>query len=508
MSADGPVDTERVPTGIEGLDEILGGGLPTGRGFLVHGGPGTGKTTLGFQFLYEGLRRDQRVMYVTLLQNRKELEDVLISHGWLLDGVELVELSSDVREAASQQQTIFSPADVELTEAVEAIENAVARYKPHRLVIDSLGELGVLVESAGQLRRQVLRLKQCAEDVGCTALFTSSESEVEDSHLLQTMLHGAIHLTAETPMYGQIHRRVEVGKMRGIEFRSGGHDLCIRTGGLVIYPRLQLNASQVKRQWETIASGNQALDTLLGGGLESGTTCLITGTTGAGKSTLSAQYVQAAADRGDHAAVFCFDERRETYLRRAEGLGLNLAEHLESGRVVLNEIHIGEISAGGLCERIRRSVDDRGARVVVLDSLNGFRLALPGQDILAVHLHELLCYLSRAGALTMMINASSGPLDSTDSLIDASYIADTVVRMRHFEALGRVRRCIAVHKKRHGTHETSIREISLGPGGLIVGEPLTDFVGVLTGQPTYNGRSEQLMKGREHETGGGINNHG
>jgi circadian clock protein KaiC len=491
---------EKISTGIDGLDRILGGGLPKHRAYLVHGGYGTGKTTLALQFLREGIRRGERVLFVSLLQSHSELEDVFQSHGWTSQGIEVLNLPKELQSEAAEDQTLFNPADIDLSEATELIRRAIAEQEPQRLVVDSISELAVLVQDPFRLRRHILAMKQQIADADCTALFTINETEVEQTASLKTLMHGVIRLASETPDFGRVARRLEVSKLRGMPFNGGFHDFMIRTGGLEVFPRLTpVAADEPVADWSRITSGNEALDALLGGGLEAGTACMLTGTTGTGKTTLATAYVKAAADRGEKAAVFCFDERRSTFIHRAANLGLDLREHLDSGRLQLHEVNVGEVSAGRLTETIRRLVDEEGVKLVVIDSVSGYLNAMPGQRELMVQLHELLSHLGHRRVLTFLIVSMHG-LYGTGETVDASYLADTVVMMRHFEAAGEIRRCVSVIKKRHGPHESTIREISSGPGGLVVGPPLQEFTGVLTGSPTYHGQRRELLDDRSSDT--------
>ncbi|MFW6062052.1 MAG: ATPase domain-containing protein [Planctomycetota bacterium] len=485
----------RLATGTRGLDYVLRGGLPKRRIHLVHGGPGTGKTTLALQFLRTGACQGERALYVTLLQTKDELLATVRSHGWDLDGVDVLELPADVRQSTAQEQTLFTPADIELNEATDAVLRAIEEYRPQRLVFDSLTEFAALVETPYQFRRQVLRLREQLSRADCTTLLTiatggGAEAELES---LRTMVHGVIALDSQAPLYGQPRRRLEVSKMRGMPYLEGYHDMRIRTGGIEVYPRLEVPTERRKTSWDAIPSGNERLDAMLGGGLERGTACLLTGTTGAGKSSLASLYVQSSAQRGEHAAIFCFDERRETFLRRSTGLGMEIARFVDEGLVDLRQVNAGNVSPGEFMQIVRRSVDQDGARVVVIDSLSGYLNAMPEERHLMVQLHELLSYLSAAGVLTLLVVASHGGIVGHEARIDASYVADAVLLVRHFEARGEIRRCLSVLKKRHGPHENTIREIRMSSAGIEVGEPLREFSGVLTGKPSYHGLPRDLM---------------
>ncbi len=495
--------TERVGMGVDGLNHILKGGLPKDMVYLVHGGPGTGKTTLGFHFLREGVRMGERVLYASLLQTRPELEAILTSHGWSLEGVDLLELPENIRRTSVEEQTLFSTADIELHEVHNTILEAIEKHKPQRLVFDSITELGILVDSPYQLRRQLLKLKQHVNRLGCTTLFTASESNAVDLESLQTVVHGVIELGIHRPGYGEPRRWLDPTKMRGMDFIGGRHDFRILTGGLEVYPRIEVSHTERQAQWGVISSGNPKLDTLFGGGLEEGTACLITGTTGAGKSTLAGLYADAAAKRGDRSVIFCFDERRQTFLRRASGLGMDMADHIEQGLIDLRQVNVGELTPGEFAFQVLHATDEKDLKIVVIDSLSGYLNAMPEQRQLMVQLHELLSFLNGAGVLTLLVVATQGFTVHKAEDVDASYIADTVVMMRNFEAGGMIRRCISVLKKRHGDHEKTIREIRIDQEGVRVGEPLRHFRNVLSGYPEFIGDIESLMNdGKNDETTG------
>ncbi|MFW6146362.1 MAG: ATPase domain-containing protein [Planctomycetota bacterium] len=485
-----------VSTGLPGLDKVLRGGLPEGEVYLVHGGPGSGKTTLGLQFLFEGVRRGERVLFASLLQTPRELGRIAASHGWTLDGVDLLDMPDAVRRASVEEQSMFSPGEVELQALSDTVAEAIRTHRPQRLVFDSITELAVLVDSPAQLRRQMLRFKNLLDGIGCTSLFTANDTLAVDLPSLQTAVHGVIQLSIERPPYGATDRWLEVTKVRGLKYLSGRQDISLHRGGIEVYPRLEIPAEPRLPQWSQVSSGDKDLDALFGGGLEAGTACLITGTTGAGKSTLASIYVQAAAERGDRSLIFCFDERRQTYIRRSRSLGLNIVQHIDQGLVDLRQVDFGHLTLGRFAHELREAVDEHGVKVVVLDSLTGFQQAIPHEPRQGIiQLHEILSYLRAAGVLTLLIVPSHGLGEGTAMTgeAQASYIADTVVLMRHFEAVGEVRRCISVLKKRHGDHERSIREITSGPGGIALGPPLTAFRNVLSGVPQYIGEHAGLM---------------
>ncbi|MCC6681384.1 MAG: AAA family ATPase [Phycisphaeraceae bacterium] len=486
----------RTPSGLAGLDYILGGGFVQNRIHLVCGDPGTGKSTLCMHFLMDGARRGQRVLYATLLQTEQDIRLMAEAHGWSLDGVTLIEQNPAIHEEAAAEQSVFTTSEVELTEATDALLRVLEEHRPQRFVLDSISELEVLVENPHQLLRQMLRLKRKLRELNCTALFTLGKTQLQ-TNLLETTVHGVINLSMHVPPYGPLRRHLLIPKMRCVEFHGGYHDLHIRKGGIELFPRLKLDSGvNPSNQWNVVPSGNQALDQMLGGGLETGTACLISGTTGAGKSTLASLYVQTAAERGDRSAVFCFDERKEVFLHRAHGLNMPMPRYIEQGLVDLREFNVGDLSPAQFAQIARTVVEKNHVRIMVIDSITGYFNSVGEQRELMVQLHELLSYLGSRGVLTLMIVATHGIGAVADTAVDASYIADTVLMARHFETDGQWRRCIAVLKKRHGRHENAIRELQIGPHGIQIGQPLTDFTGVLAGQPVYNGHTSRLMDDR------------
>lgn len=488
-------DRPRVATGVGGLDALLRGGLPSRRLYLISGGPGAGKTTLGFQFLRQGAQQGEAVLYVSLLQTREELQDVVRSHGWDLEGIRTLELPSEAADAMVADQTVFAAAEVELDEVTDAIVDAIREHAPSRMVLDSLSELRILVDGPLQMRRQLVKLKRAMLAVDCTTLVTAGESVVDQHPTYQTIVHGAIELSIDTPDFGAPRRQLQIRKVRGIDFDGGRHDMAIRTGGIEVYPRL-LGEGDRASGANVVASGNESLDALFGGGLNCGSTCLIMGTTGAGESTFASLYAAAGAGRGEYAVVYCFDESRETYIRRSRGLGLDVADHVEQERIDLRHYDVGQLTPGRLMSDLRRDVETLGAKLVVFDSLSGLFGMMPRTSDLTIKLHEILHYLATRGVLVLVPVNLHGLLGEIETDLHTSYLADTVVLLRHFEAAGSVRQCISVLKKRHGKHERSIREVAFGPGGLRVGPPLAQFTGVLTGTPSFDGeRAELLQRG-------------
>lgn len=474
-----------VGTGIAELDDVLGGGFAADGLFLVEGLPGAGKTTLALQFLLEGVRRGERVLLVTLSETAAELHSAAASHGWSLDGVTIRELMpSEQSLQPDEQYTIFHPSEVELSGTTKTLLDDVASLKPSRIVFDSLSEFRMLAGNPLRYRRQILALKQFFNSQRSTVLLLDDMSGVGNDVQVHSIVRGVVRLEQLLPGYGGERRRLIVLKFRGVAYRGGYHDYVIRRGGLDVFPRLVASEHRAAPARDLLASGLPALDALLGGGLHYGTSTLIVGAAGTGKSTIAAQFVTAAAAHGEHGVMFLFDENPNTMLMRTDGLGIALREHIEQQRVHVHSIDPAELSPGELVHRIRRAVDRDGARVVVLDSLNGYLMAMPEERFLIIQLHELLSYLSQAGVATLLLSAHQGLIGQTmNAPVDASYLADAVLLLRYFENRGAVRQAISVVKKRSGAHERTIRELTLGKG-IELGPPLRELRGVLTGVPT------------------------
>ena len=480
--------------GIEGLDEILRGGLPRNRIFLVDGVPGTGKTTLALQFLLEGRALGERGLYVTLSETKEELHAAARSHGWSLDGIEIVELSALTEASSDEAYTLFHPAEVELQQTVEVVLSEIDRYGPQRVAFDSLSEMRMLARDALRFRRQILALKQFFVGRECTVLLLDDRAHPDGDLQLQSLAHGVILLEHVSLDYGSERRRIQIMKMRGSHFAGGYHDFRIRTGGIEVYPRIQRGTSTPRSSTSPLESGSRELDALIGGGLERATSTLITGAAGTGKSVLAMQFALAAAARGEHARVFMFDERVTTAIIRAEGLGLDIHTPVKDERLVLCQIEPTEKSPGEFAHQVARAVEEDGVSLVIIDSINGFMQAMPSERLLAVQVHELLSYLSNRDVTVIMTLVQRGIFGAPVSeAAEVSYLADSVILLRYFEHAGAVRRAISVVKKRSGAHEQTIREFRVEHGGLRVGEPLTDFRGVLTGNPEYLGEAEPLM---------------
>ena len=477
-SATAPTFPDREQTGVPGLDQILQGGLPADEVYLVQGGPGTGKTTIGLQFLRAGVEVGQRALYLTLSQTQASLEAIARSHGWSLEGVEIREFRG-AGEEGGQPQTIFHSTEVELEETLELIRHAVEEAAPGRVVIDTVTDLRVLAGDPTRYRRELLGLRRFFHAHGCTVLFLDDSPALGGDQELQNQSHGVVELQQEAPEYGDVRRRLQVIKMRATPILSGFHNFTIETGGVSVYPRVKARGRNAYDTWEAIPSGVDALDAMLGGGLREGTACLVAGPTGSGKTAVAYQYAHAAAERGERAAVFLFNERLETFAMRAQSLGMPVEGHLEAGRVALHQINTGGITPSEFGQRVRSAVEEGGARVVVIDSLSGYINAMLHRHLLVSQMHELVTFLSQRGVLTLLVADQSGGLTAQDPAGPAhvSYLADSVLLLRYQETLGRRVRTVSVLKQRHGDHALEARELHLSARGLAVGGPVEGFVG-------------------------------
>jgi circadian clock protein KaiC len=487
-------DPAVAPTGIVGLDDILRGGFPRGRLFLIEGDPGVGKTTLALQYLLEGVRQGERALYVTLSETREELQEVADSHGLSLEGLELFELSAPDALTSVEENTLFHPSEVELAETTKAVVNLCTRTEPQRVVLDSLSEIRLLAQSPLRYRREILALKQYFSHRSCTVLLLDDRtSDAGEGHML-SLAHGAISLEQLAPLYGGQRRRLRVVKLRGVDFRGGYHDFAITRGGLKVFPRLVAAEHHEPFARETVSSGLAELDDLMGGGPERGSSLLFLGPAGTGKSALASQFGLAAARRGEHVAHYTFDENLSTLLARSASLGLDLERERQSGRIAIRQIDPAEVPPGQFIDQVRTEVEQEKARLVIIDSLNGYLNAMPDEVYLVLQLHELFSYLGQRGVLTVLTMAQHGLVGrDMRSPTDVSYLADSVVLLRHFEAAGTMRKAISVLKHRAGPHEASIRELQLGAEGIRVGRPLVEFRGVFSGIPDYRGGAEALL---------------
>ncbi|HXI56913.1 MAG TPA: ATPase domain-containing protein [Polyangia bacterium] len=480
--------------GVAGLDDVLGGGLPRERIFLLQGDPGVGKTTLALQFLLEGVRAGESCLYATLSETSEELITVARSHGWSLEGIELFELPAPGGDG-EDENTLFHPSEVELGEVTKLLLDRVDEVKPKRVVLDSLSEFRLLSQGQLRYRRQILALKHYFVGRRATALLLDDRTDDSGGLGVQSLAHGVIALEQLSPLYGAERRRLRVVKMRGVRFRGGYHDFAMETGGLRVFPRLVAAEHAETIHPGQLSSHVPQIDRLMGGGIDRGTSTLFMGPAGTGKSMVALQYIHAVASEGKRAAVFTFDESAATILVRAKGIGIDLQQHIQAGRVDLRQIDPAELTPGEFTQAVRNAVEKNGASLVVIDSLNGFLHAMPQEQFLMLQLHELLTFLGQKGVVTLMLVAQQGLVGSSiESPVDVSYLADAVMMFRHFEDGGRLRKVISVLKKRTGKHEDAIREMTITDHGILVGEPLTTFRGVLAGVPVPTS-----LKG-EHES--------
>lgn len=490
---------EKIETGIPGLDEILRGGLPRNRFFLIEGDPGAGKTTLALEFLLRGAAAGERGLYITLSETRDELEEIAASHAWSLDPISIFELSAIETELNEDEQTtLFYPSEVELGRTTRVLLDEVERVAPVRVVFDSLSEMRLLAQQPLRYRKQMLALKQYFAGRRITVLLLDDRTANGADREIQSLVHGVISLEQWSPAYGSERRRMAVLKMRGVAYRGGWHDYVIRQGGLHIFPRLVAAEHHTEFRKETISSGVTALDSLLGGGIDRGTSCLILGPPGTGKSTAALQYVLAAAEEGEAGTIYCFDENISTIISRAGALQLPLKRHIESGMVRMYQVDPAELTPGEFAERIQRDVETRHVRVISIDSLNGYMNAMPGENYLNLQLHELLSYLGHQGVASILVLAQQGLVGSMNTPVDITYLADTVLMLRYFEAQGSIKQAISVIKKRSGNHERMIREFWIGDKGINVGPQLRDFHGVLSGIPIFQGEQSLLKRMNDH----------
>ena len=490
----------KAKTGIDGLDKILQGGLPGNRLYVLEGSPGSGKTTLALQFLLEGIRNGETVLYVTLSETAEELYEVARSHNWSLEGIHLLELDSladRIREESDY--TVYHPADVELVETTRRIREEVERIRPTRVALDSVSELKILSQTIARYRREILGFKQFFVGKRCTVMVLDDLTSAKNEQQLQSIAHGVIRMERDTRDYGTTRRQLHVIKMRAVPFRDGLHDFVIRAGGIEVFPRLSTAEQSLAEPHAdgTIQSGVKELDALLGDGLDRASSTLILGPAGCGKTTIAGQFMFAALERGEPVLAYLFEERAATFLQRAAGLGMNFKTHLESGLLELMQIDPAEVSPGEFASHIDRRVKSRGVRMVVIDSLNGYVNAMPNERFLLIQMHELLTCLGQMGVVTLLIMAQHGMMGTMGSMnapVDVSFLADTVILLRYFEAQGAIRQAISIVKKRRGAHERTIRELQLTQTGILVGEPLREFEGVLTGVPRYKGTQKPLLK--------------
>ncbi|WP_286764248.1 MULTISPECIES: ATPase domain-containing protein [Rhodopirellula] len=494
----------KISTGNPPLDDILHGGLTADRLYLVEGMPGTGKTTLALQFLLEGARKGENGLYVTLSETKQELEGVAESHGWSLDNIDIYELiDTKATEDARLQYTMFEPSEIELSTTVDGVLERVRELQPTRVVFDSLSEMRLLSQGSLRYRRQILALKQFFVGRGCTVLLLDDYSGLDDQHL-QSIAHGVIRLEHLLSDYGGERRRLRILKHRGTSFIGGAHDLRIVRGGLKVFPREASDQPIEAVETHLVDSGIKEFDELLGGGLNAGTSALLLGPAGVGKSSMALQFAIAAAERNERAVLFQFEESMQSLFVRAKGLGFDLQKRVDDGLIQVINLVPGEITPSEFACLVRESVqiDDQGRRVgiVAIDSVNGYLNAMPHEKFLIIQMHEMLQYLGKRGILTLVVVAQHGMLGQAMATpVDTSYLADSVVLFRYFEADGQIRQAISVIKKRTGRHERTIREFKLSDKGIEIGPPLTKFRGILTGVPEFKGENDSLIERADRE---------
>lgn len=480
-------------TGVPGLDDVLRGGLPKNRLYLIEGEPGVGKTTLAIQFLREGARRGEKGLYITLSETKDELLEVAKSHGWSLDDFSVFELSGLEQQLnIDMHSTVFHPSEIELGRITKVLLEEITRIAPERLIFDSLSEMRLLAENPLRYRRQVLTLKQFFAGRQCTVFFLDDFTSTEKDLQVESIAHGVIIMEKSSPDYGVTRRRLNVAKVRGVGYREGNHDYVIRQGGIEVFPRLVAAEHYTDFSREGVGSDLPELDALLGDGLHRGTATILMGPAGTGKSTIAMQFAVAAAKRGEKVAMFCFEENVGTVIARAVGVGFDVQKHINSGMITIGQIDPAELSPGELTHSIRTSVEQENTRMVIIDSLNGYLNAMPEERFLNLQLHEVFSFLNQKGVTSILVLAQQGMTGHMQVPVDLTYLADSVIMLRFFEAFGSVKLAISAIKKRTGPHERTIREFTISSQGLRVGPPLKDFQGVLTGVPQFHGKAELI----------------
>jgi circadian clock protein KaiC len=492
-SPSGRARSSRVSFGIGGLDDILHGGLPAGHLYLLEGTPGAGKTTIALQLVLSNCQAGNKALYITLSESRQELLAVAASHGWNLDAVPIFELTPQEDSLRPEHQySVFNPEDVELDQLTDLMSKKVTEEQPSVIVIDSLSELRLLARDSFRYRRQMLALKSFFEERNCTVLLIDNQTFDHKEPTVHSIVHGVMALEVLGREYGSERRRLRVQKIRGSKFREGYHDYRITTGGVVVHPRLVASEHRHEHRQDVVSTGIAALDHMLCDGIMRGTSTLILGAAGVGKSTLASRFACSAVERGEPAAIYLFDESMQVYLERSAGLGIDLRPYIDNGTLHLQQLDPAEVPPGEFVNEIRARVQ-KGLSVVVIDSLNGCLKAMPGEQYLQLQMHELLSFLGMQGVATFLILAQQGVMGPMQAEIDVSYLADAIILMRYFEAVGEIRKAISIFKKRSGPHESTIREFRLQPGKITVGEPLKSFHGVLTGVPQFVGSETSIL---------------
>lgn len=484
---------ERVSTGVAGLDEVLGGGVPKRHAYLLQGKAGTGKTTLAFQFLLAGAQRGEKVLYISILQSAGDIEEMALSHGWDITGISLdILIDEALDDSRLNEQTLLPSSEVQLNEVMTAVKKSVERLQPDLVVFDSIEQFRLIAGEQLIYQQKTMALLRVFEQANATALLIHT---TEDQAGFKTLVHGAITLRTDLPVLGGVRRYINVDKMRGVGFKEGRYSYRISQGGLVVYPPLPVTQDAMEPySHEIVNSGNAALDTMMGGGLSTGTACLLAGGSGTGKSTLATIYAYECASRGKRAVFFIFDERAATVRERSRTMGMDLDPLIREGLINIVQVNIGDFSAGELAHMMRREVEEYNAKLVVIDSISGYYSAMPGELQLTARLHEMLSYLGQHKVLSLLVLTEHGLFSEEKNNIDLSYLSDSVVLLRHFEALSQVRLAVSVVKKRIGGHEKTIRELKISEKGIQVGDPLHDFEGILTGNPRYIGNTEKLIE--------------
>ncbi len=486
------ISTPRTSTGVPGLDDILCGGLTTNRVYLVEGSPGAGKTTLALQFLMEGIRQGEKGLYITLSETTEELNEIAASHGWSIDQLALYELINESGFDPDYEQSILHPSEVELGETTKSVMREVDRIAPARVVFDSLSEMRLLAQNPLRYRRQILAIKSYFSTRKCTVILLDDKTSEIGDQQLHSIAHGVISLEQLAQEFGKERRRLNVIKMRGIKFRGGYHDFILDTGGIRVFPRL-IAAEHGRQFAATIAStGSIGLDQMLGGGLVPGTSTLVVGPSGIGKTTLSLRTALSALERGEHAAFYLFDEGLGTLFSRSTALGMDVRPYIDSGHLTIHHIDPAELAPGEFAQMLRDAVELRGVTFVAIDSLNAYLKAMPGEKYLTLQMHELLSYLNQQGVTTILVLGQHGLIGEVRSDVDLSYLSDATILLRFFEASGRLRRAVTVIKSRTNDHAQTIHELRLGTQGVEVGAPLEGFEGILTGLPTYRGTTPMM----------------
>jgi circadian clock protein KaiC len=485
-------ESGRISIGIADLDDILGGGLTSNRAYLLEGTPGSGKTTIALQFLLEGARRSEKGLYITLSETAAELREVARSHEWDLADIELFELVSGDGLDPEAEQSILEPSEVELGETIQGVMECVDRLRPSRVVFDSLSEMRLLAQNSLRYRRQILALKQYFSLRGCTVLMLDDRSSDPGDLQLHSIAHGVITLEQAAQEYGTERRRLRVVKMRGVKYRGGYHDFTIETGGVAVFPRLIAAEHHTEFSEALVSTGMARLDEMLGGGLSAGTNALFNGPSGVGKTTTATRAALTALERGEKATYYLFDEGKATMLARARAMGMSLDEHIDAGALNIVQIDPAELSPGEFASWVRTAVEKEGVRFIVIDSLNAFLQAMPGEKYLVLQMHEMLSYLNQQGVITVLVLGQHGIVGEVRSDVDLSYLSDTIVLFRYFEAQGEMLKAVSVAKSRTTAHQASIREFRLTTHGVAIGDPLKDFEGVLSGLPAYRGSTPLL----------------